>query len=148
MPSGPSTRAKFPWGARTIPTSLAAVTLTPLASPASDTGENGSRRPLASYAKGGSARPAPGSRGRTAAAPGAAGAAGVAAGVGGLGGAAGGSVPLQPPSKAAAVSAPKFRRSVIGSSLIGSLPREPARGAAGEQEALVRRAGQAWPGAG
>src|SRR6266511_3444333 len=101
-PSGPSTRARFPWGARTMPTSLAAVTLTPLASAASDTGANGSRRPLMSYAMGGSARPAPGSWGRTGVAPGAAGAGGGGTGVGGWGGVVGGSAPPQPPSDAAA----------------------------------------------
>src|ERR1044071_6057273 len=95
---------------------------------------------------GGSVRPAPGSRGRTAAAPGAAGATGVAAAAGGLGGAAGGSVPLHPPSKAAAARAPRFRRCAIASSLIGSLPREPALAplVAGEAELLGRPAPQAW----
>src|ERR1700730_11040138 len=99
----------------------------PLLSPGSETGVNGSRRPLASYARGGSGLPAPGSRGRTAAAPGTGGVAGAAAGVGGFGGAGGGSLPLQPPSNTAPASPPTaHRRFAIGSSFIESDPPGPA----------------------
>src|SRR5690349_8287768 len=110
-----------------MPTSLAAAMLMPVLPLGRATGANGSRRPLASYARGGSARPAPGSSGRTAADPGAGGGAGVAVGVGGLGGATGFSAPPQPPSQAARANAPTVARAEIWRTLIGWRLPEPAR---------------------
>src|SRR5215813_1137925 len=93
--------------------------------------------------RGGNARPAPGSSGRTVVALGVGGGTGAAVGVGGLGGTAGDSAPVQPPIQATRANRPTVARVAIRRALIALPLPAPARPA--EQEWAARRERQTAP---